>query len=397
MENIRIGIIAGDRDYALALAFGMTEVRRDLIVEVLPGPGVCTDMDLLLVEEQLVGSMSEQEKTVILCREKADQRMDRREGVYKLWRYSNIRDIVSSIMYIYTWIYGRHVAYVEKDMVRFYGFISPCGGTGCTSVAMAVAQEMERFHGRNVMYISLGQISPVPEYMRTESGGRTIAEYLYHSLGRNRDIWRMKDVPVESFLSRSDSGVEALTASPGRNPLPYLDRDDISRFMSSIAKSARYDTVIIDAGCSLAFQATDALDICDSCCLIRDPYRKGRAAQLYIDHLSSIVNSGITGRMVVADNRRVLLREDERSRILDELFSTDDEDENAGVNRDDNESDGAEKDESGPADRVADVIICFDPDSFRNDGGIRKISLDGSFGIGIKELTEKLIAAAGDS
>ena len=422
MENIRIGIIAKDKDYAMALASGMTDIRGDLIVDILPSAAAAGDSDILLVEEQLAYNMHAGEcahiesgtrirsgvhgrdcahaggNVVILCREKKDRVMDRRNGVYKIWRYSNIRDIVSSIMYIYTWIYGRHVAYVEKGTVRFYGFLSPCGGTGCTSVAMGVAQELKRFHGRNVMYVSMEQISSASEYMRNESGGRTIAEYLYHSLGRNKDIWRMEDVPVDSFLSRSDCGVEALTGSPGRNPVPYLDVDDISRFMSSIVKSERYDTVVIDAGCSLAPQITDALDMCDSCCLIRDPYRKGKAVELYIDHLFSVARSGITGRMVVADNRRVLLHEDERSLILDELFSGDDEEENRDENRTTGaDHDGAEKDDDGPSDRTADVIIGFDPESFRKENGIKKISLDRDFGIGIKEVTEKLIAAAGDS
>ena len=410
MENIRIGIIAGDKDYAMALASGMTDIRRDLIVDILPITGVdsgqhsgmdtivgmdATGTDIFLVEEQMARNTPAGENTVILCREKADQIMDRKNGMYKIWRYSNIRDIVSSIMYIYTWVYGRHVAYVEKGTVRFYGFLSPCGGTGCTSVAMGVAQELKRFHGRNVMYISMEQISSVSEYMRSESGGRTIAEYLYHSLGRNKDVWRMEDVPVDSFLSRSSSGVEALTGSPGRNPVPYLDVDDISQFMSSIVKSGRYDTVVIDAGCSLSPQVTDALDMCNSCCLVRDPYRKGTAAKLYIDHLFSVVRSGITGRMIVADNRRVLIHEDERSLILDELFAGDDEED--GETGDVTERENAEKDDTGPADRTADVIIGFDPESFRKENGIKKISLDRDFGIGIKEVTEKLIAAASDS
>ena len=43
------------------------------------------------------------------------------------------------------------------------------------------------------------------------------------------------------------------------------------------------------------------------------------------------------------------------------------------------------------------MIIGFDPESFRKENVVKKISLDRDFGIGIKEVTEKLIAAAGDS
>ncbi|MBQ2678313.1 MAG: hypothetical protein IJF96_05365 [Firmicutes bacterium] len=395
MENIRIGIIAEDEDYAMALASGMTAVKRDLIVSIYRAGSRLAKADILLVEEKYDGCIASG-NVVLLCRDREDQSVDPGRGVYKLWRYSDIREIVSTMIYIYTVVYGRNIPYVEKGNVRIHGFLSHGGGTGCTSVAMGVAQEMKRFHGRKVMYVSMEQISSASEYMSSISGGRTIAEYLYYCLARKQDVWRMKTVPVESFLAGNESGIESLAASPGRNPIPYLERDDIPAFFASIVKSGRYDTVIIDCGCSLAPQITDAIDICDSCCFVRDPERKGKAAELYISHLLSVLGGSLAERMVVADNRRVPVNKDERSLILDELFS-DDEEGNVSVEDATQDRTAAEESGPGPAEKTADVIIGFDPVSFKREGGIRKIYIDRDFGVGMKEIAEKLIAAAGDS
>ena len=401
MESLRIGILSEDTDHAAALAAGLTAVRRDMIVSVIGrcgadrrdghGGAEVSGADVYLVDEDLSDAFSDKEKMIVLCRDRKDTHSSRKalscasgaggmaeneNSRFRLFRYANAREIAAGVMYFCTCRLGMSLPYVEKGRVRLYGFVSPAGGTGCTSVALATAQELQRFHGRRVFYISMEQVSSAPDHMRSVSGGRTVAEYLYHCLGRGRDMWKTGDGVIGSFISRMSCGVETVTASEGRNPLPYLEREDIPGFMRSIVESGRYDTVIIDAGSGLAAQITDMLDLCDGICLIKDPERCGRREEIYIKHLKALIRPDLAESMITAENRRSPERADERQKVLDEIF-TDDED--------DAENEEEEKE-------AADAVIDHDPSSFRKEDGLISISSDGDFGLGVKVLTEKLIA-----
>ena len=91
-------------------------------------------------------------------------------------------------------------------------------------------------HGGKVLILPLSYIN---DYGVRESEKNIISKLLY-------SIHTGREHSSDCFTSTDSYGVSSLMLAPGRNPVAYLDRDDLRSLVSGLA--AKFDTIICDAG-----------------------------------------------------------------------------------------------------------------------------------------------------
>lgn len=383
MDNIKIKLITEDIDYGRMLCDGIAHMHRDIIMELETEEGTCNDKrdaDLIVIDEPMLRKIVYDDSMMILCEKKSDRTIDTEAGVYRIWKYANLRKTLSDIIYVYGVKTGRSFAQPKNPHMHVLAFCSSVGGSGCTSIAVAVGQELIRTHKKNVLYLTLSYTGSGEEYMRPLSEGRDISEFLYHTLGRGRKISGMDAGYIESFIGRNENGLENFTPHTGKNPLAELDGVSMENFFDCIAESGRYEAVIADVGTSLSESAAACFRVCKSACFVRVPYRNKRRMQTQKDVIEKFLFEG-KGRLIEVVNSPSELEYERRKVALDELFSCVEDSfttQSAGIDIEQyvNESD---------------FLIKYEPSSFTMDNGFKKIATDRAFAIEVKKITEKMI------
>ena len=228
---------------------------------------------------------------------------------------------------------------------------------------MALAQELKRFHGKRVLYLSLEELESTLEFMQPFPEGKSISEYLYYLF--NDDAGQRMPF-IESFLVFDDYGVDGFLPAPGRNLLKGLNGEEMQSFIGAIMDTGRYDFLIIDVGCDLGKSALCTYELANHICLVslrpQSCYKEERMleyltflkGELIIDRMAKILNRAAPSSIEEAD------AEPENKSHDEELLTTA-------------------------------AVLPFDPASFTLREGIRKISLDSPYGSGIKKLTDAIL------
>lgn len=297
MENIVIGIVSADRDYCKALGLSLMSVCDDFIIRYYEtgrfvsewgsynGEGeYCDSFDLILwdgreIEDTFGGKM-------IYLAEKASQvRQDHREKKFSLYKYCGATAMTSAIFEIYTSLTGRGTAFIKKDAVDLIAVGSWEGGAGCTTVTLAVAQELRRFHGSRILIISLETIESTSKYFDYVPEVKSIGEYLYRVLPE-RILSPDRPSPfLESYVVRDLYGIEAFAPSRGINPVSGLCEGDVQKLLATIIDSGRYDAVLIDMGTCLTKAAVAVMEMADKICFVCRDTKVSHREEVYFGHI----------------------------------------------------------------------------------------------------------------
>ena len=101
----------------------------------------------------------------------------------------------------------------KPTAMEVFAFASWQGGCGCTTLAMALGQELARFYRKRVLYLSLEAVESTPQYMPGRSGVKTAGEFLCHLLMPAQK----QGLPfLEQYVISDDYGVEAF--APAAEP-----------------------------------------------------------------------------------------------------------------------------------------------------------------------------------
>ncbi len=267
MEKIRIAVITEDIEYGLALAVALTESQKRLTVEIFDkddeDAAIDSGADLMLYDHP-----GERRKENAIELVEKESLVDNKK--FKFYKYGNVRYLSADLIFAYGELTGREIVFPEEKGVAVYTFSSARGGSGCTSVAMGCAQELKRFRGERVIYISLEEIESTARYMCTE-GGKGITEFLYYLLSGRERICSC----IEDFVCADDYGVEAFRPGKGINPLRNLNEEEFMRFFNYILRCGRYDIVIFDAGNFLNEISIKAMDMSDKVCTVTTQREEG--------------------------------------------------------------------------------------------------------------------------
>lgn len=313
MENISIAIVTDDKMYGKALGVAILNICGTFMIKICSWEEFLEERDRFY-ENESAGVFSNSfdiilwdgkadddaygGKIILLTADPARAIRNYPEKKFSLYKYTPAQTMVSAIFDIYSFLTGRRAVNIRKNKVRMITFASCAGGTGCTALAMSVGQELCRFQGKRVLYVSFEEIESTGEYICSPTGVKGAGVYLYH-LFRNKEGCPF----IESYTVRDDFGLEAFAPTGGRNPLRNLDQNEFCIFIASLIDCGRYDVIITDIGNCLSEAGLTCLDMTEKICLVSSRKSCGARETQYLQHLICCCGEGIMDRIVKAENK----------------------------------------------------------------------------------------------
>lgn len=383
MENLSLVIVTDDREYGRALGQALLQLCSSMMIRIFrkeeffsqrreyessgEGEVFLASADMILWDGP-EAEVSYGGRIILLTEKPAMAVSDRQEKRFCIYKYSQAQSIAAALFGIYSDLTGHHTVNVKRQQVRMLAFSSCSGGSGCTVAAMAAAQELCRFRGKRVLYLSFEETESTGDFMKVSSGVRGIGVYLYH-LFKTRDTGlRMprgsggekNRPPVESYTIRDDFGVEAFAPAAGRNPLRELSEEELDIFAAAVIDSGRYDVIVMDIGTGLSAVDLACLGMAEKICFVSRSAGGTNREDQYLQHLIFSCGESVMDRMIKVEN----MVSDDRA---------DDPHVREGTAMIDTE------------------VYLSRSSTFLQGGETKRIFLDGRFGQDIKLLTEKLV------
>ena len=297
MENITVGIVSSDQNFAKALGLSLMSVCDDFIIRyydtrlfisdwnAYKGDGTYSEQfDIILWDGKEVADTYC--GNIILLVEKASMvKMDFDRRRFSLYKYCGAVALTASLFEIYTCLTGRGTVFIRKDKVSLIAFGSWEGGAGCSTITLAVAQEMRRFRGNRVLVISLETVESTSKFFGYVPELKCIGEYLYRVLP-DEAITGEKVTPfIDSYIVRDLYGIEAFAPSKSKNPLVDLDKLEIQKFIASLIDSGRYDAILIDMGTCLTDAAMAVVEMAGKTCFVTEFLELTKREEMYLSHV----------------------------------------------------------------------------------------------------------------
>ena len=382
MERISLVIVTDDMDYGRALSQALLQLCGGMLIRLAgkdeffaesrknaegSGEEWFASADLILWDgdeaEEAYGG-----RIVLLSGKPSMTVKNVRENRFCLYRYSTAQVIAASLFEIYGHIAGKRTANVRTHATRLLAFASWTGGSGCTSVAMSVCQELRSFGGSRVLYLSFEEIESTGEFMGSAQGVRGAGMYLYYLFKSDSHVISSAGedagLPsIEGHILHDDFGLEAFAPAAGRNPLAELSEDELDVFMASVIDSGRYDVIVMDLGTGLSSTSVACMTMAERICFVAKSGESYRREEQYIQHIvhrcgEEIMDKAVKAENMAAASEEELHRPPAASPMID-----------------------------------ADVRIGMSS-TFVQRGDVRRIFLDGRYGRDIKRLTAILTESA---
>jgi len=358
MENISLLIITDEKEYGKALATGIINVCRNFMIKVMNWKEFFDESQYekydLILWDGTEASEAYGDKILLLSSDPANIVRNFQERKFCLYKYSNARVIVSTLLDIYSFLTGKCAVNLQHRDVQLLAFTSAAGGAGTTTLAMAVGQELIRFRGKKVLYLSFEEMESTGEYMECPPGIKGVGVYLYHLFKKN------KGKPfIESYIVHDGFGIESFAPTRGRNPLRNLSCDELNLFLSSLVESGRYDAILMDLGNNICDMDLLCMDIASKICFVSTGRISSIRETQYLQYLMCSCGEKIIDKVIKVGN----------------MGGAD-----AANHTDGDENDVIE----------ANIFVSKNDTIMQNDK-IKRILLENSFGENVRRLTEKLM------
>lgn len=307
MEYMKLAIVTDDRRYAEALGRSLLRGNRNFDMQMYSSDGFCgrwreegyvfrESFDLVLWDSE--GMEPAAGGNIVWLTERRSTAAAGEE-VRTIYKYSPSQEMTAEIFSAYEELTGRSALGRRPDDVMVIVFSSWQGGCGCTTLALAAAQEMVRSYRKRVLYLSLEGMESTPQYMNRQGGLKTAGEFLCHLLMPAQK----QGLPfLEQYMISDDYGVEAFSPSAGCNPLYELGEEEFQRFLCALMESSRYDVILIDAGSSAGGSARAAMGSCDRICLVSSR-REDEREDRYRAYLAGCFGENTANRVIRIVNR----------------------------------------------------------------------------------------------
>lgn len=265
METITLAVVTDDSGYGRALSRGLQHCSRGFVIDLFErerflerwreeGADFRAAFDLVLWDgEELSGQGGGD--IIQLAGHVTDADAQIRKYLpagalaAEIFRFCELRN-------------GRRPAGQRSDETAVITFASWQGGSGCSTIAMAVGQELTGYFSRKVLYLTLDEIESTGEYFDCPAGIGEAGEYLYrlfHARGEGAPF-------PERFLVRDGYGLEALAPSRGKNPMRDLSMEEMEQVILDLMSGGGFDAVLIDAGTCCSDAALAAMQMSDTVC-----------------------------------------------------------------------------------------------------------------------------------
>ncbi|QIB69264.1 hypothetical protein Ami103574_07980 [Aminipila butyrica] len=276
MDIITILFVSADAAYAKALASCVTETSKNMVFTLLDSQaylrGNFAMPNLILFDWMVPEQEGEAGAGVV--------RLSERAGEADLFRYDTAENLAAQLLTFYSAKTGRSFPRPVNGPGKLVLFCSACGGTGKTSVALGLAEELSRFHGKRVLYLSGEEVESTGTYFQEERK-KSLSNYLYQ-LAKQKDCC----FPLEGAVLCSSYGVLAFSPAAGRNPLKELTMAEWSDFLEALQKAAPLDYIFVDGDDTLGEEGIWLASVCQHICLVSRPEQNQRQERYgrYLEH-----------------------------------------------------------------------------------------------------------------
>lgn len=258
-------------------------------------------------------------------------------GFQHINKFNTGEKLIGELVHMYSGLDPSEIGFSsnQKD-TRFIGVYSPSGGTGKTTIAVALAMQCREL-GMKAFYLNLETISSMAMFF--DVGSKRNLSYVFYYLKEKSSNFSFRLEGIK--ITDHDSGVDYF--SPPESPMEYeeLDLDELNELLQGIRGMNSYDYIFVDMPSTFDKKNLRIMEICDRIILIEVP---GQASQIkkqvLLKELAKHASGGdttISEKLVEVINRykgsgmegtghnipeysRTLLREDGRLTIDDEDF-----------------------------------------------------------------------------
>jgi len=322
MENVSLTLVTDDMDYGRAVSRAMTHLCSQMSVRIIgkddffilekqQSEHSCVPADIILWDgaeaEEAYGG-----RIVLISEKAALARKNFADERFCIYRYSTAQVMIASVFEIYSALTGKTAVHVNRGQARLLAFSSCRGGTGCTSLAVAVGQELSRFRGMRVMRISLEHVESTGDFAGEYAGIKGAGVYLYHLFKNDKknkllsegvnDSGKSGYPIVDSYIVRDEFGVEMFAPTNGRNPLRNLTEEELDVFVAALIDSGRYDAIIMDLGNNLDDIDISCMEMAHRICLVSTGDSGDSRENGYLQHLIRCCDERVTDKMVRVEN-----------------------------------------------------------------------------------------------
>ena len=230
---MRLGIMIKDNEYRDALVQKLSSYDNDIYVNIIgknikdaSGAVILTDIPPKGLENKVLTALKQ--RTVFII----DTEKDVPDNCYTVFKFSSIPEIISELSLVYNRWRG-----LGPGIDHTARLISVCCESDAYSAecCRALAGQIIYSHGGSVLILPLSYINDYG--VNEEIRGNSLSRLLYSiQCGREKGL--------EGVTYTDSYGVSTLLLSRGRNPVAYLDEDELRTLVFGLSK--KYDTIIAD-------------------------------------------------------------------------------------------------------------------------------------------------------
>ena len=234
---MQIAILINDSEYREALVERLSCYDNDLLVNVINGTTsfnkdslILTDIDPNNLEQDILCRL--RPRTIFLTAAFSPGTGD--ADCHRVFKYKSVSDLLSEASLVYKdW---RGIGYGRDHSAKI---IAVCFENDSVSYdkCMSLARQIVYRRGDRVLVLGLSYIN---DYGCEDTGDVNRFARLMYSISTGRQDAAYGHTYIDSY------GISALMLKRGKNPLAYLDEDELMRLITSMAAS--FDTVILDIG-----------------------------------------------------------------------------------------------------------------------------------------------------
>ncbi len=231
---MRVGIMIRDEEYRDALVQKLSSYDNDIFVNIIgdnpkeaSGSVILTDIAPSELESKVLKALIP--RTVFITSSVKDPQ----DGCSTVFKFSSIPEMISELSLVYNRWHG-----TGPGIDHTARLITVC----CESDAYSsercrtLAGQIIYSHGGSVLILPLSYIN---DYGVNDSlRGNSLSRLLY-------SIQCGRDKRMEGVTYTDSYGVSSLLLSKGRNPVAYLDEEELRTLIFGL--SGKYDTIIADA------------------------------------------------------------------------------------------------------------------------------------------------------
>jgi len=244
MKTINICIATKDSDYDVALSRSLLLNSKRFTISVHQTNRDIQEWDILLTDDMSTSN----ERTIYLTDDPAFEDINAENNRYILYRYQPVGYISKILRLAHSGFSKSIMPTDDTEQTNIICICSSSGGTGCTSVALGISQELSRFHSKKVLYISLEEFESTDKYFpEVQFEANNINKFLYLILNNRHRIGLVS----QGFMREDEYGVFAFRPAKGRNPLRELTGSEFVYFINHITKEKTFTDLILDCGSGL--------------------------------------------------------------------------------------------------------------------------------------------------